>query len=443
MVAVRGLYAPTIRHHNGTYYIICTNTQDNARGGNFYISTTDIWSNTWTDPIYFEFYGIDPSLYFDDDGKAYVQGSFIFGYSQHPACTIKQFEINISTGKQLTEQKVIWDGWSKKVSEGPHVYKKDGFYYLLVAEGGTFDRHMLSIARSNNVWGPYEAYEKNPILTAYGTDEYIQNTGHAELFQDEDGLWWAVLLGVRNRNERFPLGRETFLTPVSWPKGGWPQIETVKVDMERVDAKVLSISNDATDSKQFEPLAYLHIRDANLDNYQISDDMRSITLISSNSNFSAPNDTVSFIGKRQRFLCSVATATLVLESSKSKRPVKAGLVVYKDECRHAEIFYDDETSTVCFTSINRGFHETRLNTKNSEHQVEGAVDFAIHSTEQQYEFSFRQKGAAQWIKLFSLDTSEMTSNDFTGPLFGVFAVGEEGVSKVFEDFDILQDTSKR
>ena len=231
MIAVGGLYAPTIRYHRGKFYIICTNVFD-GQFDNFYITCNDIGANEWSDPIHFEFHGIDPSLFFDDDGRSYVQGSHVFDYSKQPSCVIRQFEIDIETGKPLTEQRDIWGGHSKIVPEGPHIYKRGTWYYLLIAEGGTFEHHMLSIARSRNVWGPFESYEKNPILTADGTNSEIQNVGHGELFQDEQGLWWAVALGVRNYDGIYPMGRETFLTPVDWPSGGWPTIQSITIDMQ-------------------------------------------------------------------------------------------------------------------------------------------------------------------------------------------------------------------
>jgi beta-xylosidase len=185
------LFAPTIRWHKGIFYIICTNCTlkgEELGVSNFYVSTTDIWSDRWTDPIYFDFHGIDPSIFFDDDDRVYIQGSWRAGPLHEPQCTIRQVEINIATGEYLSEIKELWIGFSGKSDvEGPHIYKKDEYYYLLTAEDGTFETHLIAVARSTNIWGPYESYEKNPLLTAAGTKEYIQNTGHGDLFQDRDG----------------------------------------------------------------------------------------------------------------------------------------------------------------------------------------------------------------------------------------------------------------
>jgi beta-xylosidase len=182
LVACQRLLAPTIRYHKGTFYVICTNsTSDGSEldTSNVYVSTTDIWSGKWSAPTWYDFRGIDPSLFFDDDGRVYIQGSYRAGPVWDPQCTVRQFEIDIETGKPLSETKHIWEGaMGKQDVEGPHVYKKDGYYYLLAAEAGTFEDHAITIARSKNVWGPYESCPKNPILTASGTDDVVQHTGH-------------------------------------------------------------------------------------------------------------------------------------------------------------------------------------------------------------------------------------------------------------------------
>lgn len=104
--------------------------------------------------------------------------------------------MDLPTGKALSEVVKIWDGFSKD-AEGPHLYKKDGWYYLLAAEDGTFEHHCITMASSRSIWGPFESYEKNPVLTAFGTKEAVQHTGHGDLYHDGAGGWWAVCLGVR------------------------------------------------------------------------------------------------------------------------------------------------------------------------------------------------------------------------------------------------------
>ena len=177
-----GIYAPTIRYHEGTYYMITTNV---GNGGNFIVTATDP-RGPWSEPVWLKQQGIDPSLYFEN-GKCYMVSN--------PGDAIWLCEINPKTGEQLTESKQLWQGDGGRYPEGPHIYKKDGYYYLLISEGGTELAHRLTIARSRNIEGPYESNPNNPILTncsRLGQSKQIQGTGHGDLVQAGDGNWWMV-----------------------------------------------------------------------------------------------------------------------------------------------------------------------------------------------------------------------------------------------------------
>ncbi|MEI8290964.1 MAG: glycoside hydrolase family 43 protein, partial [Verrucomicrobiota bacterium] len=177
-----GIYAPTIRFHNGVFYLITTRCSAGSYK-NFYVTATDP-AGPWSDPVWYDQSGIDPSLFFDDDGKVYFQSNRAMTYDQNRA--IYQSEIDIKTGKRLTEPKCLWRGSGGSYIEGPHVYKRDGWYYLLTAEGGTSYGHMVTIARSKNIWGPYESCPHNPILSNRHAYEEIHGTGHADLVQAAD-----------------------------------------------------------------------------------------------------------------------------------------------------------------------------------------------------------------------------------------------------------------
>ena len=207
-----GIYAPTIRYHEGKFYCVVTNVGGNP-GGNFFVTTEDIYGE-WSDPIRLDFDGIDPSLFFDEDGKCYYTGTDMDVF----IC-----EIDKETGKRLGEKVYAWNGTGGNNPEGPHLYKINGWYYLMIAEGGTELCHMVTIARSKNVYGPYEECPWNPVLTNSRTGMPIKAIGHADLVEDSNGCWWAVCLG--NRPIAYPfrhtMGRETMLVPVVW-KDGWP-----------------------------------------------------------------------------------------------------------------------------------------------------------------------------------------------------------------------------
>ncbi|OOO05247.1 glycoside hydrolase family 43 [Aspergillus oryzae] len=197
---------------------------------NFILTAIDLSDpNSYSKLIYFDFHGIDLSLFFDKNGKVYVQGSWIYGYDQNPATVIRQAEIDVATGQLLTGARDIWSGATGKVPEGPHVYYKDGWYYLLIAEGGTHARHKITMARSRSIWGPFESDLANPVLTAEGSSGVVQCVGHGDLVYDKDGQWWCVMLARREYGNFYPLGRETFLTSVEWVDGEFPVFKDVKI----------------------------------------------------------------------------------------------------------------------------------------------------------------------------------------------------------------------
>jgi len=215
-----GIWAPTIRHEKGIFYVTATL----EKYGNFIITSADP-AGEWSDPVWVEMGGIDPSLYFEN-GKAY----YCTNESLHPGKEeISMAEIDASTGTLLSEKRTIWCGVGGGHLEAPHVYHIDGWYYLIAAEGGTFFNHMITMARSRSIWGPYESCPWNPVLTnVHDTSKEVLCTGHGDLFRDHFGNWWIVHLGTRiSRRTMTHLGRETFLTPVVW-KDGWPVVENRK-----------------------------------------------------------------------------------------------------------------------------------------------------------------------------------------------------------------------
>jgi alpha-N-arabinofuranosidase len=245
----KGIYAPTIRYHNGVFYMITTfvESQTGARR-NFYVTTTDP-AGDWSEPNWLEDApGIDPSLFFDEDGKVYFTANRVpidgQQYAKHMEIYLQELDLET---KQLVGPKYsLWDGALKQIhaQEAPHLYKIHGMYYLMIAEGGTGFTHSVTIARSETITGPFEVAKTNPILTHrhLGRHYPIVNIGHADIVQTQSGDWWMVCLGSRPyAGEYTNLGRETFLVPFVW-ENGWPVVNPgkgiVEAEMQRPQLKL-------------------------------------------------------------------------------------------------------------------------------------------------------------------------------------------------------------
>lgn len=219
-----GIWAPTIRYHEGTFYMITT---CQTRGGNFIVTAKDP-AGDWSEPYWLaDAAGIDPSLFFDDD-KVYYTGNRIPQGGQkfkgHKEIWLQ--ELNLNTVKLVGEKYILWDGALKEgtEAEAPHIYKVNVIYYLMISEGGTWYNHAVTISKSECITGPYKSNPSNPILTHrhLGREYPIVNTGHADLVQTQNGEWWMVALASRPYGGYYRnLGRETFLIPVKW-EDDWP-----------------------------------------------------------------------------------------------------------------------------------------------------------------------------------------------------------------------------
>ncbi|KAL4943178.1 hypothetical protein BDV06DRAFT_221518 [Aspergillus oleicola] len=219
-----GLWASTIRYREGRFYLLTSyvSMYPNFSPKGLLFTTENIYSDkAWSEPLRFDVGDIDPDIFWDDDGIAYVSYA-----------GISQMTLDLETGVTGPSYR-IWNGTGARTPEGPHIYKEDGWYYLCIGEGGTELGHQQVIARSKNVTGPFEGYSGNPILTNTNTTEYFQTVGHADLFRDGKGNWWGIALATRSGPDWriYPMGRETVLFPVTWEKGKWPVLDPVRGKM--------------------------------------------------------------------------------------------------------------------------------------------------------------------------------------------------------------------
>lgn len=326
-----GIFAPTIRHHAGVFYMTTTNV---STGGNFIVTATDP-RGPWSDPIPVAQEGIDPSLFFDGDG------SVLFTTSSGGAL---QSRIDVTSGRLLSDPKVVWSGTGGQYPEGPHLYFREGWYYLLLSEGGTEYGHMITMARSRSPWGPFEPCSRNPLLTHRSLESPIQALGHADLVETPDGAWFAVSLGIRPNG--YPpchhLGRETFLTPVTWAEDGFPVIGhdgRTALEMETTlpleGAPAPPPSRDDFDAEELAP-CWNYLRNPDPTLYSLRERPGYLRLRGSADGL---DDVASptWVGRRQ---CHFAVhAATCLEFDPRTEREEAGLVVRMNERHHYEIFF--------------------------------------------------------------------------------------------------------
>lgn len=222
-----GVWAPCLSFDNGIYYLIFTDVK--SYNGifkdthNYLVTAKDIMG-PWSEPVYLNSSGFDPSLFHDGDGRKWLL-NMLWDYRswKNPFGGILLQEYSVKERKLIGEPSLIFRGTPLGFTEGPHLYKKNGFYYLITAEGGTSYPHAVTLARSTSIYGPYEVFPENPVLTSRGFPESVlQKAGHASLAEGHDGSWYLVHLCGRpvGPDRRCILGRETCIEKVIW-KDGW------------------------------------------------------------------------------------------------------------------------------------------------------------------------------------------------------------------------------
>lgn len=396
-----GIYAPTIRHHDGVFYMVTTNV---SYGGNFYVTTTDP-AGEWSEPIYVDQGGIDPSLFFDDDGKVY------FTSNADGMCTC---EIDIATGKKLTPSTPVWTGTGGRYPEAPHLYKIDGVYYLMLAEGGTEYGHMETIARSSTPYGPWEPSPRNPILTNRNTkaDMDIQATGHADLVQTQNGDWYAVFLAFRNSQQYFHhLGRETYLAPVVW-EDGFPYIgicpKEASVNLPECPVPAPAKTTDFSQ----QGLEWVMLREPNAKLYQFTG--CGLLLKGVAENLSAFNPTL--LMRRQQHFSMLAQTVVDFEPRLHE---EAGLTTFYNLETHYEI-YLTRTSKGRRVQVRRVVGDMEMISADIP-APSGDVTFKVTSDKLNYYFFCNDAYLCKCETRFL--STEATPCSFTGVMLGLYATG--------------------
>ncbi len=438
-----GIYAPTIRYHDGTFYMITTNVDG---GGNFYVTTKDP-AGPWSEPVWIDPADIDPSLFFDDDGTVYfirhVGGSD--GY-------IGQRTLNLETGELEGKLTKIWGGTGDIWAEGPHMYKIDGTYYLMISEGGTSYEHMVTVARSDSPWGPFESNPANPILThRYLPENPIHAVGHADIVHTSDG-WWMVCLGIRPQGGKFHhMGRETFLVPFDFDENSWMVVNSNQpIEFEMASPKLKehkwnSIPSKINFDEESLDLHWNYLRNPNMADYSLTERPGFLRLNGSAISIS-DQDSPTFVGRRQTNLtCEVST---LLHFDPKHENEEAGLVIRQNDRFHYEIGVTRHLSDrklflrkVVDAQIADPIQYTDI--------PEGPVKLTVDGTPLNYTFSCVPSDG-ELIVLGTGVTKDLSVERigfdhgmcFTGTYFGLYATGNGKSCSVPADFDWFEYVGK-
>ncbi len=436
-----GIFAPAISYnpHNKTYYMVTTN----IRKGNFFVKTTDPFGE-WSDPISLpNVKGIDPSFFFDEDGKAYIVNNDVpdggSQYEGHRAIRVLQFDVEkeetfgpsimLVNGGVNLDEKPIW-------IEGPHMYKINGNYYLMCAEGGTSVNHREVIFKGDNPIGSFKPWAKNPMLTQRhlepDRDLPITCAGHADLIKKENGEWWSVFLACRPIENKFEnLGRETYLMPVKWSEDGFPYM----TEEEEVVPRILEMKGLERDSMttfgNFEKyddfnapvlgMEWMTLRGDASDLYSLTTDSGFLTLNCADVE-SSELKTPAFVSRRlqhHKFECNTCMYFKPQSEDES-----AGILLFKDET-HQYLFSVGKKgaqNTISIKKIKENGADV-IDSMNVE-ITDGPIEMKVISDGKNFSFYYAI-GQSDWTLLSnSVDAyylSTAQSYGFTGTNIGLYA----------------------
>tara|TARA_X000000368_G_scaffold244857_1_gene193507 strand:- start:1376 stop:3070 length:1695 start_codon:yes stop_codon:yes gene_type:complete len=462
-----GIHAPTIRYHKGKFYIITTNVYNSGDGKpglmrNFII-TAENPSGPWSDPHIIEGApGIDPDIFFDSNGKVYFIGTHNPGdMNSNGIGEIWVQELDIKNWMLKGKRKTVWDGVFGCCTEGPHIYKEHGLYYLLVAEGGTGKNHAVMMAASENIFGPYEENPRNPVLTTrHVTEDYFVNsTGHADMIELPDKRWYMVSLGKRNDIDGDAnMGRETYLTPMVWEPTivKWQQVTETNWEpvnylfpvaspltgkVERYEKlpfqdKPQYKNNTFKDDFLFPKLdlEWTFIRVPQKNTYSLEANIGSLRLYTKPGTIEN-RKRFSMIGFRQRE--SDFEYQVKMEFAPKDDKVESGIIHYQKERNYL--------SNTVYKENKRFYLEQRLKEKDKINEktikrillkdYKNNILFKVVSKNAKYTFYYSLNDGENFKYFTSLDAIKMLDRNYTGALLGVFSTSNGNKSSDYADYD--------
>ena len=459
-----GIHAPTIRYNKGVYYIISTNVYYDAEKNKAdmvnFIITANNPAGPWSDPIHIEGApGIDPDLFFDDNGRVWYVGNQA---PENPSFNgegeIWLQELDLNEYSLIGERHLLWRGACGGVwAEGPHMYKKDGKYYLIIAEGGTSFNHAVMVAMSENIEGPYISNPRNPILTSrhLSYDNWVNSTGHGDIVELDDGRYYMVILGIRNEiNRGSNMGRETFIAPLSWErepfewkenKDLWPVVSPISGKVEKENDVIF------TNSTQ-------------INSYDFRDDFNSKTLGLKWNFRRLPLENIYSLDKREGFLRIFSNQNIIKERH------RAALMGFKQNQTNFEYFtsmnfnpennkseagisiFQKDDNYLNFTVVKKdGNFFIKVNAYNNNKLIlkdeqlipdyKGKIKLKISSEEGEYKLFYSTRGFR--YRLFDkLKNDILLSKGYTGAHIGLYITSNGEDSNDYVDFDYVDYSVK-
>ena len=460
-----GIHAPTIRYKDGVYYIITTNVyydeeKEKTDMVNFIITAKNP-AGPWSDPIHIVGApGIDPDLFFDDDGKAWYVGNQM---PENPNFDgegeIWLQELDLSEFKLVGEKHLLWRGACGGVwAEGPHIYKKDGRYYLLIAEGGTSFNHAVMVALSDKIEGPYISNPRNPIITSRHLtyDNWVNSTGHGDIIELDDGRNYMVLLGIRNQIERGSnMGRETFIVPLTWErepfewkeiKHLWPVVspETGRVEiLNNVVFNNTIQNNDRSFTDNFETeslyLNWNFRRYPLEDIYQINKEESRLDLLC-HPNKIKERGRAALLGFKQTESDFEYLTQMYFDPNSSDSEAGISLFQKDDNYINFTIIKKGDKHNLQAYVVKNG--EILEIIKDELKQYKGNIKFKVIAEKDIYKLYYSSKGIN--FNLFTtFEGSLLKSNGYTGAHLGLYATGNGKKNQDVASFDYVSYLTKK
>gem|GEM_PF-14254 len=437
-----GIYAPTIRYNNGRFYMVTTVFPSRRH---FYV-WTDNPAGEWSEPVVIDFAigSCDPTLYFEDD-KCY----FLWKEGDIKIC-----EIDVKTGKQLGEIHHLGVGLGGRYPEGPHIYKQDGYYYLLLAEGGTEHGHHVNILRSKNLFGPYQPNPDNPIMSHFNMkmqNSQIQGLGHADLIQAPDSSWWMICLGYRTSGYlQHVMGRETMLAPVRWEQGGWPVVNgdgTLQTDMKCKTLPLVAMPKDPI-REEFDyikrdapkdsyhslglPMGWMSLCNPDYSRYSLTERKGWLRLHPSTTNLSE-TASPTFIARRQTELNFTATAPFDL--AHLSEGMQTGITAYAAPLNHYDVVAEKRNGQIIIKS-NVRLGQTSHSEK--EFALSGTRAYLRITSDKDFYYLQASSDGKNFVELAKMEyrfLSTETIGGFTGVMLGLFTQSDNETNGGYADVD--------